>query len=66
MGDGTDFNPKEGDLGLAQSTRDHLKAVIAGIGKVMERERERETETERLSTNERSQIGCLPSERERE
>jgi hypothetical protein len=34
LGDGTDFNPKEGDLGLAQSTRDHLKAVIAGIGKV--------------------------------
>jgi hypothetical protein len=34
LGDGTDFNPKEGNLGLAQSTRDHLKAVIAGIGKV--------------------------------
>merc|ERR1719213_447009 len=39
LGDGTDFNPQEnadgtGDLGLAQSTRDHLKAVIAGIGKV--------------------------------
>merc|ERR1719274_134412 len=39
LGDGTDFNPQEnadgtGDLGLAQSTRNHLKAVIAGIGKV--------------------------------